>query len=309
MAVAGLLSTTTGLGDRTDEAFLRQVGGERYDAAVDTWSGAPYVVRDTARALREAVGHWAYVSTRSVYDDPPAGADESARLVDADPDAEASAYPQDKRGAELAYEREVGAERVVHLRAGLILGPRENIYRLPWWLRRVAGGGPFLAPGPPDLPLQYVDARDLAEFALDCVRDGRHGPVDTVSPPGHTTTRELLRACVEATGSDASPVWVDAPWLLERGIEPWTELPVWIPREHESYAMHSGDTARAYAWGLRCRPVRLTVTDTWAWLQDAAAGRVPEVPRRPGIGLDEGDEAALLAQWRTVAQRGIASPA
>jgi nucleoside-diphosphate-sugar epimerase len=289
------------LGDRTDREVLALLAAERFDAAVDTWSLAPWVVRDTARALSGAVERWAYVSTRSVYDDPPLGADESAAVVSGDPDGDATDYPHDKRGAEVAYEREVGADRVVHLRAGLILGPRENIGRLPWWLRRVAYGGPFLAPGPPDLPLQYVDARDLAEFALDCVWDGRSGPVDTVSPAGHTTMRDLLRACVEVTGSDASPVWVDAAWLLERGIEPWTELPVWIPREHEAYAMHAADTARAYAWGLRCRPVRLTVADTWAWLQDVRAGRAPAPPPRDGIGLDEGDEAALLAQWRTVA--------
>lgn len=287
------------LGDRTDPDVLARLAAERFDVAVDTWSLAPRIVRDTARALAGSVDRWAYVSTRSVYDDPPVGADESAAVRDGDPDADGVDYPHDKRGAELAYDREVGADRVVHLRAGLILGPGENIDRLPWWLRRLSRGGPFLAPGPADLPLQYVDARDLAEFALDCLRDGRSGPVDTVSLPGHTTTRDLLQACIEATGSDASPTWVDASWLLERGVEPWTEVPVWIPREHEAYAMHAADTSRAYAWGLRVRPVRLTVDDTWAWWQDVAAGRVPAPPRGE-TGMDEGHESALLAQWRTV---------
>ena len=49
-------------------------------------------------------------------------------------------------------------------RAGLILGPHEDIGRLPWWLTRVARGGRVVAPGRPDRPLQYVDARDLAAW-------------------------------------------------------------------------------------------------------------------------------------------------
>ena len=63
---------------------------------------------------------------------------------DADPDADTTDYAADKRGSELALERELGADRVAHLRAGLILGPRENVGRLPWWLRRIARGRPLL---------------------------------------------------------------------------------------------------------------------------------------------------------------------
>ena len=284
------------VGDRTDPAVLAAVAQQHHDVVVDAWSGDPRVARDAARDLAGSTGRWAYVSTRSVYDEPAVGADESWPVVAADPDGPATDYPRDKRGAELAYERELGAERVVHLRAGLILGPRENIDRLPWWLRRTGRGDRFLAPGPPDLPLQYVDVRDLASFALDCLDAGRHGPVDTVSPPGHATTEQLLAACVAVTGGVAEPVWVDAAWLLERGVQPWTELPVWIPRESDGYPMHSGDTALAAAWGLRCRPVEQTVADTWAWLVAGGAG--PVAPAHVGrVGLDPRREAELLASW------------
>ena len=61
----------------------------------------------------------------------------------------------------------IGADRSLLVRSGLILGPYENIGRLPWWLNRVARGGPVLAPGPRDLPLQYVDVRDLADWVLE----------------------------------------------------------------------------------------------------------------------------------------------
>ena len=68
-------------------------------------------------------------------------------------------------------------DRALLARAGLILGPGEDIGRLPWWLTRIARGGDVLAPGPADLPVQYVDVRDLAVWMLDRARGGRGGDV------------------------------------------------------------------------------------------------------------------------------------
>ncbi len=76
-------------------------------------------------------------------------------------------------------------------------------------------------------------------------------------------------------------------------MEPWTELPVWLP-EGESYDyMFGGDVTRALEAGLKCRPVEETVADTWAWLR-TLDGRAPQRADRPAPGLDAGREAALL---------------
>jgi 2'-hydroxyisoflavone reductase len=286
--------------DRTQPNAYDALTDETFDLVVDTWSAAPRVVRDAARALAGTTGRWVYVSSRSVYSWPiPQHGDESAAVVDADPDAEATEYPADKRGSELALERELGADRVVLVRAGLILGPREDVGRLPWWLRRIARGGDVLAPGPEDLGIQYVDARDLARLALDAGEAGRSGPVDTVSPIGGATFGELMRTCVEVTGSDAELVWVDPGFVVAQGIEPWGELPVWLPLDDvELYALHTCDVRRAVEWGLRIRPLHETVADAWAWVQQVdAAGTAPEP--RPGIGLDPAKETAALAAWRS----------
>lgn len=294
------------LGDRTDPDVLGLLAQRGFDAVVDTWSGAPSVARDTARALAAGTGRWAYVSSRSVYAWPLAvGADESAPAAAADPDAGSTDYAADKRGAELAFERELGADRVVHLRAGLVLGPRENVGRLPYWLRTAARGDEFLAPGPADLPLQLIDARDLAGLALRCLDDDRSGPVNAVSPPGFTTTGELIDTCVAVTGGRGLPVWVDGDWLVQQGVQPWTELPVWIPADDEGYALHTADTSRAAQWGLRCRPVTETVVDTWAWVRAVDAGGVTPPPNpRAGQTLAPGREQELLARWAAVPDAG-----
>jgi len=285
--------------DRLEPSAYDVLDGESFDLVVDTWSSAPRVVRDAARALGDRTGRWVYVSSRSVYSWPiPHGGDESTAVVDADPDADATEYAADKRGAELALERELGPDRVVQVRAGLILGPRENVGRLPWWLRRIARGGDVLAPGPEDLGIQYVDARDLARLALDAGEAGRSGPVDTVSPVGGATMGELLRACVDVTGSDARLIWMTPEFVLDQDLEPWGELPVWMPPDDvEMYALHTGDVSRALSWGLLIRPLRETVADTWEWVSSVdRSGAVPEP--RPGIGLDPEKEAAALRRWR-----------
>ncbi|MFE3460973.1 NAD-dependent epimerase/dehydratase family protein [Nocardiopsis aegyptia] len=280
-------------GDRISEGGLSALATGEWDAVVDTWSGAPEAVLRAARLLSGRAGHYAYVSSRSVYAHPaPAGLDEDGPLVAGDPGAGATDYAADKRGGELAAEAVFG-DRALHVRAGLILGPHENVGRLPWWLGRIAEGGPVLAPGPRDLPIQYVDARDLAVWTLDAVERGLGGPYNLVSPPGHATMGDLLEACVRATGSDADLRWTDPDTVLAAGIRPWTDLPVWLPPGEDHAALHQGDVSRAVAAGLRCRPVAATVADTWAWTR-SLDGPVPQRPDRPAPGLDRAVEAAVL---------------
>ncbi|QES24854.1 reductase [Streptomyces venezuelae] len=285
-------------GDRTaGPEGLAALATGSWDAVVDTWSAAPSAVRDAARLLADRVGRFAYVSSRSVYAWPPAaGLAEDGPLVEGSPDAGDVPYAEAKMGGELAATAAFGAERTLHVRAGLIIGPYENVGRLPWWLGRIARGGTVLAPGPRTLPVQYVDARDLAEWTLDAVAAGLSGPYNLVSPPGHTTMGELLDACVRATGADVELRWAEPEAIVEAGIEPWTELPVWLPPGEMFDAMYTADVSRAVAAGLRCRPAEETVADTWAWLE-SLGGVAPRRPDRLAKGLSSEREEEFLAKY------------
>ncbi|MEU9251969.1 NAD-dependent epimerase/dehydratase family protein [Streptomyces sp. NPDC048270] len=280
-------------GDRTAPGGLDALAEGEWDLVVDTWGGAPTAVRDSARLLRDRVGRYAYVSSRSVYTYPsPAGTGEEGPLVEGSPDAESTAYAEDKRGAELAVLDAFG-DRALLARAGLILGPYENVGRLPWWLNRTARGGPVLAPGPRDLPLQYIDVRDLARWTLDAATAGHHGAFNVVSPAGHATMASLLEACATATGGAAELRWTDPAVIAEAGVQPWTELPIWTGTGEPHDYMHAGDVSKALAAGLKCRPVEETVADTWAWLR-SLGGQAPQRSDRPSPGIDAAREAALL---------------
>ncbi|GAA1789880.1 SDR family oxidoreductase [Actinomadura chokoriensis] len=280
-------------GDRAAEGGLKALEDGEWDAVVDTWSGAPSAVRDAARLLGGRVGHYVYVSSRSVYRFPtPLGLGESAEVVDGSPDDGDVDYAAAKRGGELAAV-DVFGDKALLLRAGLILGPYENIGRLPWWLARIARGGDVLAPGPRGAGLQYIDGRDLAAWTLDAIGHGLNGAYNVVSAPGHTTMEELLQACIHVTGSNANLVWTPPETILKAGIQPWTDLPVWLPPGEAHDTMHQANADKALAAGLRCRPVQETVADTWQWLQ-SIGGRAPQRPDRPVVGLAPGKEAETL---------------
>jgi len=285
--------------DRRDpEALAGALGEDRWDAVIDTWSFEPAAVRDAVRLLDGRARHYTYISSRSVYAWPiPPGADESAPVVDADPDStDAEDYAAAKRGGELAALAGFGGD-VLLARAGLVLGPYELVGRLPWWLNRISAGGRVPAPGPRERPLQYVDARDLAEWCLDAGRSGLGGAFNAVSPPGHTRIGALLDQCVEVTGSDAELVWIRPDAIEAADVSGWTNLPIWVPPTGELAALHDGDASAAQAAGLRCRPMEETVADTWAWLQ--REGTPAGASARAGqIGLSDEAEQRLLAAVR-----------
>jgi nucleoside-diphosphate-sugar epimerase len=284
--------------DRTTPEGVARIArlAEQADAVVDTWSGAPRVMSAVTSAIGGQVPRYVYVSTRSVYDAPlQRGANETAPVVDADPDSDATGYAADKRGAELAVLRDIGPERSVLLRAGLILGPYEDIGRLPWWLTRIARGGDVLSPGPADLPLQYLDARDLADFVLRCIDAELSGAYNVVSPRGHATMQDVLETCVAVTDSDARLVWAEPDVVRAANIAPWTELPIWLPPDDEDAALHDGDVSKAVGAGLHCRPLEETVRDTWEWVRSGGwSGPRPD----RFLGLDPAKEQVALANLR-----------
>jgi nucleoside-diphosphate-sugar epimerase len=278
------------VGDRRLDG-LESLDQREFDLVADTWSWEPRSVRDSARQLADRAARYVYVSSRSVYVQPTASlATESAPTVEASMDDEGfDDYARAKRGAELGVLDAFG-DRALIARPGLILGPRENIGRLPWWLTRLARGGDILAPGPADGTFQYIDARDLAAF---CLSEVPAGPYSVVNAPNTTTMGELLQLGREVTGSSGTLRWADPDALIAAGVRPWMDLPVWLPAGEDHETMHESDVTKAMAAGLRIRPLRETVADTWSWLK-SIGGVAPQRSDRPVLGLDPEWERELI---------------
>lgn len=284
-------------GDRTDPADLQRLSDRHFDLVVDTCGYVPADVTLSAGRLAGHCDHYAFVSTINVFPGwPEQSGYEQHGIHAGDPDATRADVPagldegQDygwlKAGCELAVLRAFGPERCSVLRGGCIVGPQDSaVARLPWWIDRVARGGEVLVPGSPDDPVALIDARDLAEFAL------RRAPgTFQAAGPARDSRADLMRACRQATGSDATFTYVGDRWPLAQGVTPWTELPLWAP---DAPGLFRHDTANAQAAGLHWRPLADTVADTWAW-QRALAGWAPSA-RTPGLARKR--ETELLTAW------------
>jgi 2'-hydroxyisoflavone reductase len=246
------------IGDRTQD--LSVLRGRSWDAVIDTCGFEPEHVAASGKLLADAVEHYGFVSSGSAYRDwPEKPVDEDSEVFDSDE----REYGPLKAACERALEVALPGRALI-ARSGVIVGPNENIGRLPWWLRRIAAGGEVLAPGPEDAPIQLIDARDLAAWMLDMAGARRGGVFNAIAAPGSATWGELLGASLEAVGGDAELCWVGAGAVEAQVEEPWDTLPLWpIPSLPGLYGM-SGE--RAAEAGLFARELSETVADTWAWL-------------------------------------------
>jgi 2'-hydroxyisoflavone reductase len=289
------------LGDREsgDLAALRK---RSWDACIDVNGYLPQHVRASAELLGERAGRYVFISTASVYALPGVPPiDESGALhavPETEPDTvEPGLYGPLKVACEQAVERAFPGRALI-LRPGIVAGPYDPTNRFAWWVESVARGGAVLAPGSPAAPVQLVDGRDLAAFAVALTSREATGTFNVCGSP--STFGELLAACLAATGSHATPTWVAEEILLGAGVEPFDELPLWVPDEPENRAFYSFSNARARAAGLTLRPLAETARDTWKWLRAVQAGELPE-PVAGGFvarGLAPEREAALLAAQR-----------
>jgi len=262
---------------------------------------APAHVLASAQVLADRVKHYTYISTISVYSGYPRESvtEESAVLdcpADATGSVETLGYGELKAGAERAVAAMLPG-RCLIVRPGLIVGPHEDVGRLPWWLARLDRGGTVLAPGEPGRTVRMTDARDLASWVVE---NTRRGLPATINVPGASgiTFGELLATCARVTSADGRPAatlrWVPDSVLLAAGVQPWMELPMWLPDGPDVAGTWQVSGDRALRTGMRYRPLTDTVHDTWLWLrQEAAAGR--KLIHRPEIGLDPDTEREILA--------------
>ena len=283
------------LGDR--DGGLDALHGREFDTVVDTSGYFPRLVKASARMFADRAERYVFVSSLSAYaDDRTPGQDESGPLGTIEDPTMEEITEESYGPLKALCEQEAEAAfpgRTLILRWGLMVGPLDYTDRFTYWPRRVAEGGDVLAPGPADQPVQFADGRDVALFMLSTVERRLTGVFNVHGPAQRMTFQQLLETCRDVSGSDAEFVWADPELLLEQKVEPWSDLPLWIPGE-ETAGFMQRSMRKALDQGLELRPVADTVRDTLAW--DADRGS----PELVG-GLTREREAEVLAAWRSKA--------
>jgi len=299
------------VGDRS--ADLGLLAGRRFDAVIDTCGYVPADGRASAAALASC-GRYCFVSSISAYASfTHAPVRESDALASSDGIAEddpdrARHYGPQKAACERVVTAAFG-ERALIVRPGLIVGPGDPTGRFSYWPWRALAGGEILVPDVSgDAPIQLIDVRDLADWIVRAVKADARGPFNVTGPQGGRACGwpEVLEACIDAArrrgGSPLRFVPVGEAYLIEQGVAPWNELPLWVP---STDADHLGfvrvDCSRAVDAGLVTRPLAETVDA----VLDEVATLVADDPRRRGKLTPE-RERELIARWRERAKGSAA---
>jgi 2'-hydroxyisoflavone reductase len=267
-------------GDRRDPS-ARLFRGRTFDAAIDTSGTHPAMVGPVASLLADRVAHYTYVSTISVYasvHEP--GVDEDAPLLPPPRVVPDQTTPETYGSLKAMCEAEVQGvfgSRALVARPGLLVGPWDRSDRFGYWVRRISRGGRVLAPGRPDRPVQFLDARDLAEWVLRMARARSTGVFNTVGPQRPLQMEWMLESCRVEADSDAELVWASDEFLLEQDVVPWKELPLWIADfpGRERYFL-SVSNERAVAAGLTFRRIMDTIRDVRLWQEEHLGTEEPD---------------------------------
>jgi 2'-hydroxyisoflavone reductase len=283
------------IGDRNLPDGHKALESGEWDVVIDNPTANPKWVRDAGRALKGRTKHYIFVSTISVFADVSTPIDESGTLLppaDIDATFDPKTYGQNKVRSELEARTQFG-DRLTIVRPGLIVGPGDLSDRFSYWPVRIDKGGEVLAPGTPNDPVQYVDARDLSEWMIRLAETRTLGTFNATGPQLPTTMGEMLHGIKAVTTSGSQFTWVPADFLAANQVRPWSDMPVWVPPVGRNAGFARVICRKAYASGLTFRPLADTAAATLAWYKTRPAAEQEKA--RAGLAPDR--EVAVLAAW------------
>jgi 2'-hydroxyisoflavone reductase len=256
-------------GDR--EHDIEKLSGREWDAVIDTCGYVPRIVRLSAIGLERSIKRYVFISSISVYHDSlfkKIGIEESDPVGKLDDETveeiTGETYGPLKALCEKTVQ-EIYGNRALVIRPGLIVGPHDGTDRFTYWPVRVARGGEVLAPESSEVPVEIIDVRDLAQFTIKLIERNGLGVFNATGPDYKLTFGTMLDTCKRVSGSATQFKWASADFLNQHKVEPWSDLPVWIPDNEENAGFSRMNVSKAIKAGLTFRQLADTVRDTLAW--------------------------------------------
>src|SRR6266850_1419498 len=265
------------IGDRNGN--LDALKGRKWDVCIDNPTTLPVWVRDAAQILKGNIDRYVFISTISVFsDNSKPGMDENGPLAeykgtDAMKETQATLgasryglYGPLKVLSEKEAEKWFPGKALV-IRPGLIVGPGDETDRFTYWPVRLERGGEILAPGAPTDPVQFIDARDLAEWTIRMVEQGTTGTFNATGPKSRLTIGEMLEGIKKATKTESRFTWADADFLGAQKVRAWSDMPVWVPPRGRSAGFSEISIKKALDKGLTFRAIPDTTRATLDWFR------------------------------------------
>ena len=276
------------LGDR--DGGLGAIGDEKWDWVIDTSGYVPRIVRQSCEALKGRCEKYLFISTISVYAnmDQPGTVETDPLETLEDPTVEVvdgKTYGGLKVLCEKDMEIAFGPNALI-VRPGMIVGPYDPTDRFPYWFLRASRGGKMISLCERDEPVQFIDARDLAEFCLHLLHQGKSGIYNATGPRFPIAWGDIFDEAALQGGVEYEIVRPPLDWLKERGVD---ALPAQFPQENNQPGVYRTSIKKALDAGLDFLPLAQTVRETIEWRKSVAD------PLK--VGLEPAKEAELIAEY------------
>jgi 2'-hydroxyisoflavone reductase len=285
------------VGDRNAPGGHDALKGRQWDVVYDLPATNPQWVLGATAVLKGNATQYVYVSSTAAYKDfSRSFPDETHPAQDPapldGPDAANAPYGNKKVRCEQLVQAAFGDGATI-VRPGLIVGPGDLTDRFTYWPVRIEKGGEILAPGKPDDPAQWIDARDLTEWMVRLGESRTGGVFNAVGPRTVCGIGELLYGIKACYANDAQFTWVPEPFLTANKVRSWAEMPVWSFTGASTVAFSTSVIEKAKAAGLTFRPLATTVRDAMTWYHARPAAEQERL--RAGIASER--EKEVLAAW------------
>jgi 2'-hydroxyisoflavone reductase len=278
-------------GDRNKD--LDKLNGKKWDAVIDTCGYIPGIVRKSAEALKNSTELYIFISSISVYKDfSKSGINEDSETGTLKDESTEEITGETYGPLKAHCEKEVRfifKDKSLIIRPGLIVGPDDPTDRFTYIPHRIHKGGEVLVPDT-DSNAQFIDVRDLAKWIIKLAEERRSGVFNATGPENKLKLRDIFLRCNEINGNKAQLISIEEKFLLENGVQPWMEIPLWVPAEDSG--INEVDISRALNAGLKFRKPEDTLRDTLEW--DLTRNEDYKLK----AGLSEDKEASIITKWR-----------
>lgn len=249
------------VGDRSTEDIEKLMG--KWDAVIDLSGTDPNDVQRSVDQLKDRCHHYVFISSINAYKNlnkgPVLETNALQELYKGD-------YGSNKATCEVIVNNRFYDNSLI-VRPGLIVGPSDPTDRFTYWPWRMNQGGKILIPNVDhSKKVQFIDVRDLASWIIAAIIKGLKGTFNAAGPADTLGFREFILTCKKLVSSeDTELCWVEESILQENQVQPWVELPFWLPNSLNMDGLMCLSNDKAIEAGLSFRPVRETIMDTLAW--------------------------------------------
>ncbi|MFD1738370.1 NAD-dependent epimerase/dehydratase family protein [Bacillus salitolerans] len=281
-------------GDRDGDISILK--GRKWDAVIDTSGYVPRIVKESATLLSTTCKVYTFISSISVYKDfSHSGITEDAEVATLDDESVEEITGETYGALKALCEQEVKKvfpEGHLIIRPGLIVGPYDPTDRFTYWPMRIGGGDEVVVPEDKDAPVQFIDARDLSCFIIQQLEKKTIGTFQVTGPKDTLTMGEFLDETKDLINPSVKFTSVEDDFFEENGIQYWKDIPLYIPKGKNMDGFSAVNIEKAIQYGLTCRPISETITDTYAWKNSESPGE------ELVVGLTKSKEKEILELWK-----------